>query len=154
MEFVSGEKISVFLKTVLSLSFIAAVGSAQAQWTVVNLNPQGASHSYAYGVSGGLQAGSADVGGVDHASLWSGTSASWVDLNPSGATESRAYGVRGGQQVGYALVGTSYHAVLWRGTVTSWVDLNPAGATESRAYSVNGGQQVGYAYVAGVSHAA
>lgn len=80
------------------LLMIGAVAStANAQWTVVNLHPDGASASYAYGVSGGQQVGYATVGGFHRASLWSGTAASWVDLNPAGATESLAFGVEGGQ---------------------------------------------------------
>jgi len=116
-------------------------GSAFAGWTVVNLNPAAARYSYAVGVSGGQQVGYADVGGADHAGLWSGTAGSWVDLNPAGAIGSDAYDVSGGQQVGEA----SGYAGLWSGTAASWVNLNPAGAGYSAAYGVSGGQQVGEA---------
>ena len=96
------------------------------------------------------------MGGSSHASLWSGTAASWVDLNPAGSVSSTAYAVGGGQQAGYAIVGGSSHASLWSGTAASWVDLNPAGSTDSTANAINGGgggQQAGYAYVGGLTHA-
>ncbi len=82
--------------------------------------------------------------GIDRASLWSGTAASWVDLTPTGATRfarSRAFGVQGGQQVGYATVGDHERASLWRGTAGSWVDLH---AFLSTSFTVS------YAY--GISH--
>ncbi|MGI8923404.1 MAG: hypothetical protein ACR2HJ_05090 [Fimbriimonadales bacterium] len=126
---------------------------ANAQWTVVNLHPAGATSSQAYGVDGGQQVGYAIVGGVERASLWTGTAGSWVDLNPAGSTTSKAYDVDAGQQVGWAIVGGVYRASLWSGTAGSWVDLHPAGSTGSVAWGVHGGQQVGYAYVGGVTRA-
>ena len=42
---------------------------ANAQWTVTNLHPAGATQSFAFGVSGANQAGQAAVGGVIRASL-------------------------------------------------------------------------------------
>jgi len=69
----------------------------------VDLNPAGASQSRTAGVYGGQQVGSAlvggelYVGGEWHASLWSGTAASWVDLHgllPQGMYScSEAYGI-------------------------------------------------------------
>ncbi|HVZ94911.1 MAG TPA: hypothetical protein VG797_10410, partial [Phycisphaerales bacterium] len=62
----------------------AVVSSAQAQWTVTVLHPAGATSSQALGVSGGQQVGNAGVAFLAHASLWNGTSGSWIDLhNPS-----------------------------------------------------------------------
>ncbi|MFN0012665.1 MAG: hypothetical protein ACKVS8_13590 [Phycisphaerales bacterium] len=119
-------------------------------WTVINLHPAGATNSLGINVDGGQQVGRATLGGVNRASLWSGTAGSWVDLHPGGATSSLAWGVAGGQQVGSASVGGVNRASLWSGTAASWVNLTPAGATESGAYGVSGGQQVGYAIVAGV----
>ncbi len=92
----------------------------------------------------GQQVGEAKVGGVNGASLWSGTAASWVSLSPAGTSDSVAKGVGGGQQVGSAVVGGRNHASLWSGTAASWVDLNPAGVRESFAGGVGGGQQVGW----------
>jgi hypothetical protein len=66
-------------------STMALTTAAQGQWTVTNLNPAGATVSYAYAAGGGQQVGETLVGGVTRASLWSGTAASWVDLNPAGA---------------------------------------------------------------------
>ncbi|MGI8923508.1 MAG: hypothetical protein ACR2HJ_05620 [Fimbriimonadales bacterium] len=131
--------------------FLAAC--ANAQWTVVNLHPAGATQSAAFGIDGGLQGGYAEVGGVVRASLWTGTAGSWVDLHPAGARESLVYGVGGGQQVGYAGVGRNLHASLWSGTAGSWVDLNPSEAVQSEAFGVHSGQQAGYAIVGGDHHA-
>jgi hypothetical protein len=89
---------------------------------------------------------------VVRASLWSGTTGSWVDLNPIGSTLSIALAVSGGQQAGYADVGVR-RASLWSGTAASWVDLSPAGSTESVVYAASGGQQVGSAFVNGVQRA-
>lgn len=77
---------------------------ASAQWTVVYLHPDGATESGAYGVSGEHQVGYARLGGIGHASLWSGTAASWLDLHPASATESFVYGLDGDRQVGWATV--------------------------------------------------
>ena len=93
-------------------------------WTRTDLNPDVASESNALGVSGGQQVGWADVDGNRHASLWSGSAASWTDLHPAGAYFSYAYGVSGGWQVGYADTARGQKACLWRGTAESWVDLH------------------------------
>jgi hypothetical protein len=113
---------------------------ANGEWTVVNLHPVGASFSEATGVGGGQQVGVVD----DHASLWSGTAASWVDLHPAGAIRSWAEGVNDGQQVGRAYMGgTAYRASMWSGTAASWASLSPATGDFAAAYAVDGGQQVG-----------
>ncbi len=65
---------------------------ANAQWTVVNLHPEGAGESEAWGVAQGQQVGEARVGFVDHAGPWHGTAGSWVDLHPAGAAQSYAIG--------------------------------------------------------------
>src|SRR5947207_889761 len=124
-------------KRILALSafaFAFPIG-ANAQWTVINLHPAGATRSWAIGVGGGQQVGIAGVGGQSHASLWYGIAASWVDLNPAGAVTSLAQGVSGGQQAGYAWFADPAtnppHAGTWNGTAASWVDLNPAGASGS-----------------------
>jgi len=136
-----------------SVAHAALWSGTAASWVDLNPAGAGAQGSIAWGVSGGQQVGCAVFGDIWtgsgnytwHASLWSGTAASWVDLNPAGSGESCAYGVSGGQQVGYARIGSVEHAGLWSGTDASWVDLNPAEATDSIAYGVFGGQQVGCA---------
>ncbi len=89
----------------VALTCLLAI-SAKGQWTVINLHPGGnVAQSLLFGVGGGQQAGYAIVNNAFHASVWSGTAASWVDLNPlllmaanrwallaSGARISRAYG--------------------------------------------------------------
>ncbi len=126
---------------------------ANAQWTVINLHPAGASRSWARDVGDGQQVGFATVDGADHAALWTGSAKSWVDLHPAGATSSGASSVGGGQQVGGATVDGVKRASLWSGTAASWVDLTPAGATSSGASGLGGGQQVGGATVDGVKRA-
>jgi hypothetical protein len=136
----------------LLIGGVTAPASAGDQWTVTNLHsPPGAYESFAYGVCGGQQAGTT-LSDMLHASLWSGSAASWVNLTPAGASSSAAFGISSGnggaqQVVGSALVGSTNHASLWTDSAASWVDLNPAGATESEAFGVGGGQQVGYAYL-------
>jgi hypothetical protein len=70
--------------------------------------------------------GDAVLGGERHASLWSGTAASWFDLNPTGATESSASGIFGDWQVGFASFSDGPHASIWNGTAESWEDLSLA----------------------------
>lgn len=67
--------------------------AAFAQITFVDLNPTGATQSYAYATTGAQQAGYATSG----AGIWSGTAASFVNLNPSGASYSIAYAIIGTQ---------------------------------------------------------
>lgn len=87
-------------KITVGLCFLAFAQSACAQWTVTNLNPSGATRSWSLSASGSWQVGDVTRTGVQRASLWTGTAASWIDLSPSGATTSRAEGVSGSQQVG------------------------------------------------------
>ncbi|HEV2294721.1 MAG TPA: PEP-CTERM sorting domain-containing protein [Tepidisphaeraceae bacterium] len=87
---------------------------------------------------------------IAHASLWSGTAASWVDLHPANWDWSEGNGISDTQQVGQVLRGNVRqvrHAALWSGTAASFVDLHPAGfdESESSAYGATGTQQVGRA---------
>jgi hypothetical protein len=128
--------------------------TAQAQWTVVNLHPPAAVESYAFYGNGGQQVGQAAVGSESHASMWNGSSGSWVDLNPAGASESGANDTQSGTQYGYAGVAPGvYHASMWAGTSGSWADLNPPGADSSWVKGVSGAHQVGIASFTGVYHA-
>jgi hypothetical protein len=107
-----------------------------ADGSTVDLNPPNATSSFAYGVSGTQQVGSASTwDGGSSAGLWNGTADSWVELG-SGA----AYATSGTHQVGYA----GSHAALWSGTAASFVDLNPAVASSSQANGISGPYQVGY----------
>ncbi len=130
----------------IAVAALATTAHAQGGgWTVVNLHPAGATESYASGVSGGQQVGSAFIGSnLPHASLWSGSAASWVDLHPVGGwTQSYANGISGGQQVGTVLWGGTSSASLWSGSAASFVSLNPWGASSSVGYGISGGTQVG-----------
>jgi hypothetical protein len=131
------------------------VATAQAQWTVVNLHPAGATgNSSAAGVDGAQQVGSARVGANDHASLWTGTAASWVDLHPPTALASSARDVSGGKQVGWIVTEAgAVGARLWSGTAGSAVNLAPAGSMESQARGGGAGAQAGWARLAGVDQA-
>ncbi len=88
----------------------------------VDLNPAGASRSYAYAASGALQVGEAYVGGIGRASLWFGTAASWFDLHallPVTFEQSCATGVFTDgisiSVVGYGLRSATrtFDAILW-----------------------------------------
>jgi hypothetical protein len=128
---------------VLPLAITLALGlpSIAPAQVVVNLHPPGADISGVLGIHNGQQVGRTRIGGIDHASVWSGTAASWVDLNPAGSTQSFAWGVHNGQQVGFAFLNTPS---LWNGTAASWVNLTPTVATGGQALGVHNGQQVGY----------
>lgn len=138
----------------LSITTLAAVLTvcANAQWTVISLNPSGATESRVNAVRDGQQVGSAVVGGVRKASLWTGTAASWVNLSSITAVASEAYGVSNGQQVGYMEHYTGQftwngekRAGIWTGTGASFLSLHPAGYTAEAtvAYATDGQQQVG-----------
>jgi hypothetical protein len=137
------------------LAALAGAATAQAQWTVVNIHPAAATDSYTYYGRASQQVGQVYVGGQSHASLWSGTAASWVDLHPAGALESVAIDIDSGTQVGYTtLISGQNVACLWSGTPGSWVNLNPAGVTDgSYVLGISGAQQVGFAVVGGQYHA-
>nr|MDQ2985192.1 hypothetical protein [Armatimonadota bacterium] len=138
--------------TTIAICVIFAA-SATAQWTVVNLHPGGAEMSRAFAVRDGKQVGSAVVGGVVRASLWSGTAASWVDLSPVGQQGgSEAVGLDGPMQVGHASVNGSGGACYWSGTAGSWVNMHPGGSW-SYIMDADAGTQVGVVGF-GLNHAA
>lgn len=120
----------MLVRHALVLAPIAALTApaslAHAQWTVIDLQPANAASSIAQSASGSRQAGLAVVGPWAHASLWSGSAASWIDLNPAAAAESIAYAVNGSTQVGVATIDGVEHASLWSGSASSRVDLRPA----------------------------
>jgi hypothetical protein len=124
----------------------------------VNLHPFGfAEETWAKGIDGGQQVGSAAVGGTGRSSLWNGNAASWVDLTPPTELASNVERTHGGTQVGMVVVGgqTGFPAAaLWSGTPESWVNLHPAGASDSWAYGVHAGHQVGHATIGGQRRAA
>ncbi len=134
-------------RNITLLALVLAVSTSQAQWSVVNLHPAGATESYAHGFSNGLTVGEANVGDIPRACLWSGTAASWVDLNPAGGEHSRAFNAGGTSQVGYTSVGGVNCASIWSGTASSWLNINPTGSSESYARGTSGTQQVGYALI-------
>lgn len=134
-------------------AILGMAANAHGQWSVTNLHPAGTTGSYALAASGARQAGYVTVGNQPHASLWSGTAASWVDLNPSGANYSIIFAASDSQQAGVVHAGGQEHAAIWSGTAASWVDLNPSGAASSWAYATSGSQQAGYATVGSMRRA-
>jgi probable HAF family extracellular repeat protein len=111
----------------------------------------------AVGIGGGQQVGSVQVYGYYHASLWNGTSESWMDLHSPLFQHTAAFDTDGLTQVGQ---GTPYvngfmvsHALLWRGSANTVVDLHPPGASSSRANGVSGSTQVGYIALPNAQHA-
>jgi hypothetical protein len=66
------------------------------------------------------------VGGVDRASLWSGTAASWVDLSaflPVGFSESFAYGISSDSTNTY-VVGEGFNTITNSGEALLWTRPN------------------------------
>ena len=114
---------------------ISLTSIANAQWTVTNLSPVGATNSVAWSTAGTGQAGYADIGGVLRAVTWSGSFASFVDLNPTGAAESIVYATNGTQHAGYASLGGVVQAGIWSGTASSWEAL-PLPLTASWDFTV------------------
>jgi hypothetical protein len=130
-----------------------AASTAQADWTVIELHPAGASDSWIEEGRGSSQVGSAIFGGSIRAILWSGSSGSSVDLTPAGTSSAQALCVDGIQQFGFSVVGGALHASMWSGTAASWVGMNPTGASESIVSSSGSGQQCGRATIAGIRQA-
>src|SRR5205814_2014013 len=90
--------------------------------SLVDLNPTGATVSYAFGVHNNQQVGYARVAGFTRASLWNGTAASWVDLNaflPTNFSGSSARAIwHGGGLtyiVGEGFSSTGEEALMWIG---------------------------------------
>lgn len=124
----------------------------------VPLNALGAMRSYAAGCGGGQQVGWAVFSNQSRASMWSGSSATYVNLQPTIASNltSAAWGTDGVQQVGN--INDSFYnrswACLWASSAASVVYLNPMGVTHAIARGVCGGKQVGsYTTETGTSHA-
>jgi len=122
--------------------------------TWVDLNPVGSSKSYANGIYGDKEVGTATFFGIDHAGLWTGSSGAWIDLNPAGASVSNGNAIYCNTEVGVAILPAGQHAGLWMGTSASWVDLHPSGADASEAFAVYGNTQAGFATISGSDHAA
>ncbi len=133
-------------RAVTLVAVIIGVGStsrAEAQWTVTNLHPSGASNSYAYGVSEGQQIGTAVINGANCAGLWTGSAASWMKFTKG----TQGYATRSGKQVGIAEVGGWNHASVWSSAAGSWQDIHPTSQQPtpvlSQAHGVDGIQVVG-----------
>jgi hypothetical protein len=140
-----------------------SVSTVSGQWAVIDLHPaQGAFDSFAVSVQDGKQVGYVRIpdGLLLHASLWSGSAASWVDLHPPGAMQSVANAVANGQQGGWSCCfppvvsggGVVNHPVLWNGTAASWTDLSPTGSSGVVA-AMFGGLQVGTSDIQSHDHA-
>ena len=142
-------------RTLVTFAFtLACSSSAQFSWTVTNLGPAGSSASNIQATIGSQQGGSATIGGITGAALWSDTAGSFVNLHPSGATVSSVFAISGTQQGGTATIGGVGSAALWSGTAGSFVNLNPSGATGSTINAISGSQQGGSATISGAGVAA
>jgi hypothetical protein len=128
-----------------------ATPTAAAQWTVINLHPEGATMSRAHGIDAGEQVGEARFGNVIHASRWLGSAASWVSLHPEGATLSQAYGVSDGVQVGRTSIDEDLPiASVWNGSARTWIglatpQLGEPGDLEYVSYANDNGTFIGTA---------
>ncbi|MBL8892376.1 MAG: PEP-CTERM sorting domain-containing protein [Planctomycetaceae bacterium] len=127
----------------------AAIWSGTAG-SYVDLHPNGALDSVAWGGGDGQQVGSVlsgVLGEGNHATLWTGSASSRVDLHPTGWASSVAFAARGGQQVGRGTFNslTFDSAIVWNGNAASFVVLDPLNAGgHSRAEGTDGVQQVGF----------
>lgn len=114
--------------------------------SAVDLHPAGYTASRSYAAWNGTQVGEAELGGIAHAALWTGTSGSFLDLNGSldSSTVNAAFG---GYQVGTgsgATTGGANHAMKWSGSAGSMVDLNSTGLIESYGWGIGGNTVAGY----------
>lgn len=135
-------------RTLFVCGLLALAVAANAEWTVVRLDPPGSGGSQAFGVGGGQQVGNALLGSTRKAVIWSGSNG-YVNLHPLQDGTSNATDTDGVFQVG----NVRSRAALWQGTAASFRDLNPLGATESFATGLDGAVQVGRARFAGAVHA-
>jgi hypothetical protein len=126
------------MKKLAVLATFALAVTAQADWTVVSLDPGNGSGGSGVGL---VEVGYYATNGM-HAVTWSGTAASFTDIHPAGQSHSEALATRGNQIVGYTQFLPVDHAALWTNHV--WRDLNPANASDSRAWATDGVSQVGY----------
>src|SRR5882672_169699 len=104
----------------VAVAGLALCGVASAQYTTTVLHPLGASGSDGRGGWGGQQMGNVSSSlGVQHATVWSGSSGSAFDLHPFADGISGAYGGFGGRYIGYGnstvFEGFS-QAMLWTGS--------------------------------------
>ena len=119
----------------------------------MELHPAGATSSIAESTNGIQQVGFARLGGINRASLWTGTSSSWIDLNPPGSDNSYVYAVTQSYQAGYARIGGVVRAGIWTGGAATWIDLHPIGATTSVVLGASETQQAGYITSDGINRA-
>ncbi|MGI8923112.1 MAG: hypothetical protein ACR2HJ_03570 [Fimbriimonadales bacterium] len=125
-----------------SIAVVVGVAAhAGAQWTFIDLTPQG-SQANALGADAGSEVGWAASGSQARAVRWSGSSESGNFL-PDGLHSSVATAVQGREIVGYGRynVQEESRAILW--SDRSWIDLTPKGALAAQASDVHNGQQVG-----------
>ncbi len=130
--------------------------AAVAQWTAINLHPDGATESRGWGLAGGLQVGMATFDVATNqfrAGTWTGSSASWQNLHPSGTgtlwSEGLGIGESTGAPViaGYTRLQPSEHASLWDAVTGVWTDLHPSGTgLASRLQGTDGVQHVGHVF--------
>lgn len=130
---------------------LIGVREAPAQWTVSVLHPAGSGGSRALGISGQTQVGWVHADGVRQASVWNGTSESWVTIHPPGASSSEARGTAMNRHVGYVGIGDLRRAALWEDGRTDWIDLTPEGSTYAEVSGTDGSQHVGIAHITGLS---
>lgn len=117
------------VKSINSVAALAAVASsltlcttANAQWSVTNLHPAGASASNGYAAGGGQQGGLIIVDERLRASLWSGTAVSWVDLSaflPAEFTSSVARAISS-DGVNTYVVGEGFNSLTERTEALLW----------------------------------
>ena len=116
-----------------------------------DLGTLGGTNSYAMDINdAGVVAGFSDiVGGVYHATVWNGATA--TDLGALGGANSFAGGINDSGVVAGSsdiLGSTAFHATIWNGTTT--IDLGTVGGTHSQAVAINNsGQVVGWSYTTG-----
>jgi hypothetical protein len=77
-----------------------------------------------YAMSGSMQGGASTLGGVPHATIWSGSASTWQDLHPLSGGSSEIRDMNGDIQVGMVKpAGARSRAALWMGIAATYLDL-------------------------------
>ncbi|GAB5558525.1 MAG: hypothetical protein SynsKO_01720 [Synoicihabitans sp.] len=131
----------------ISLLALVSTPSIRADWSLVQLHPDGYTSSRVNAGANGQQVGYAvTTSGVTHAARWTGTKASFVDLHPgSPSAYSFCNAISDTDQAGVFVSSSLFqsNAYLWSGSANSAQNLHPAGYASSSINSVSNAIQGG-----------
>jgi hypothetical protein len=122
------------------LANLALTGVAAAQWTALNLTPNGAREAYVHAVTDSAQYGAIGIAeGPIQAASWRGSASTWVSLSPSPSIGGRVFAI-GPESLGGQL---NSRAAVWLGVPLDPIDLHPGG-WDSEVTAINATTQFGW----------